>query len=95
MATSLTAALANGVTGPLPGPNGMCEEHVVITPSSTVDGDVGTHICKFITPDRVEVGGNLEYSISGQTITFKATANIDDSNLIAARIIGYAFGRVS
>ena len=90
MPVTLTTALANGVTGPLPGPNGMCEEHIVITPSSTADGDTGTRVCEFVTPDRVEVGGNLEYSISGQTVTFKATAAIDDANFIAARIIGYA-----
>ena len=94
MAVNMTVALANGVTGPSPGPNGMVEEQVVITPSTTSDGDTGTHVTKFCTPDRVEVGGNLEYSISGQTVTFKATAAIDDANLIAARIIGYALGRV-
>lgn len=89
MAVTLTVALATGVVGPSPAENGMVAEDVVITPSSTVDGDTGTHVCKFLKPDRVLVGGNLEYSISGQTVTFKATAAIDDANLIAARIIGY------
>lgn len=89
MATTLTCALADGVVGPSPDENGMVSESIVITPSSTSDGDVGTYLCKFVRPNRVIVGGNLEYSISGQTVTFKATAAIDDSNLIAARIIGY------
>lgn len=95
MAVTLTAALATGVVGPSPAENGMVSESIILTPSSTADGDTGTYVTKFCTPDRVEVGGNLEYSISGQTVTFKATAAIDDSNLIAARILGYALGRVS
>lgn len=90
MGVTLTTALANGVTGPSPAENGMVSESIIVTPSSTLDGDTGTRVCAFVVPDRVEVGGNLEYSISGQTVTFKATANIDDANLIAARIIGYA-----
>lgn len=89
MATSLMVTLSNGVVGPVPGPNGMVEEHVKIVPSSTVDADIGVYTAVFCKPDRVEVGGNLEYSISGNVVTFKATANIDDSNLINARIIGY------
>lgn len=90
MAVSLTVTLANGVSGPSPDQNGMLAEDVVIAPSGTVDGDTGTYTAQFVKPDRVIVGGNLEYSISGQAVTFKATANIDDSNSIAARIIGYA-----
>lgn len=89
MAVTLTCALATGVVGPSPDDNGMVSESIVITPSSTIDADTGTHVCKFLKPDRVLVGGNLEYSISGQTVTFKATAAIDDANLISARIIGY------
>jgi hypothetical protein len=89
MAVTLTAALATGVVGPSPSDNGMVSEPIIITPNATVDGDTGTYVAKFLKPDRVEVGGNLEYSISGNTVTFKATANIDDSSLIAARVIGY------
>lgn len=89
MAVSISVALANGITGPLPGPNGMVEEHVVLSPASTVDGDTGTWDALFCTPNRVEVGGGLEYSISGKTITFKATAAMDDNTKVAARIIGY------
>lgn len=89
MAENLAVALANGVHGPVPGPNGMVEEHVILTPTTVSDGDTGVYTAVFCKPDRVEVGGNLEYSISGQVVTFKATAAIDDANLIAARIIGY------
>lgn len=89
MAVTLTCALADGVLGPSPASNGMCAEEIVISPSTTIDGDTGTHTCKFVSPNRVEAGGNLEYSISGQVVTFKATAAIDDANLISARIIGY------
>lgn len=90
MAVTLTCTLANGFTGPVPADNGMVAEEITISPSSTVDADTGTYVAQFVKPDRVIVGGNLEYSISGQTITFKATANIDDANVISARIIGYA-----
>lgn len=89
MAETMTVALADGVVGPSPDQNGMCAEDVIITPSTTSDGDTGVYTTKFLVPNRVLVGGNLEYSISGNIVTFKATAAIDDSNLIAARIIGY------
>lgn len=90
MAVSLTCALADGVVGPSPtDQNGMVSEDIVITPLSTVDGDTGTYTAQFLVPNRVLVGGNLEYSISGNVVTFKATAAIDDNNFIAARIIGY------
>lgn len=89
MAETMTVALANGVIGPSPAENGMVSESVIITPATTIDADTGVYTCQFLKPDRVEVGGNLEYSIVGQVVTFKATAAIDDANLIAARIIGY------
>lgn len=89
MAVTLTCSLASGVVGPSPDENGMLSESIVISPSSTADADTGVYTCKFVVPNRVIVGGNLEYSISGQVVTFKATAAIDDSNSIAARIIGY------
>lgn len=89
MAENLAVALANGVVGPSPAENGMVSEAVILTPTSVSDGDTGVYTAQFLKPDRVEVGGNLEYSISGQVVTFKATAAIDDNNLIAAKIIGY------
>lgn len=89
MAVSMTAALATGFVGPVGADNGMVAEEIVITPSSTVDADTCVYTAQFCKPDHVSVGGNLEYSISGQVITFKATANIDDGNLITARITGW------
>lgn len=89
MAVSITTALADGFVGPVPADNGMCAEEIILTPSGTVDADTGTYTAQFVVPNRVIVGGNLEYSISGNVVTFKATAAIDDSYLIAARIIGY------
>jgi len=91
MATTLTVTLANGVVGPSPEQNGMVKESVVITPNGTADGDVSAaYTPQFLKPDRVLVGGNLEYSIANGAVTFKATAAIDDNNLINADIIGYA-----
>lgn len=89
MATSLTCALATGFVGPGPADNGMVAEEITITPSSTVDGDTGTYTAQFLAPDRVIVGGPLEYSISGNVITFKTTAAMDDGTSVAARILGY------
>lgn len=89
MAASLTCTIADGFTGPVPADNGMVAEEITIAPLGTLDGDTGTYTCQFVVPNRVIVGGNLEYSISGNVVTFKATANIDDNTLIAARILGY------
>jgi len=90
MATTLTVTLADGVIGPSPDQNGMVAEDVIVTPNATADGDVSAaYTPSFLNPDRVVVGGNLEYSIAGGAVTFKATAAIDDGTLMAARIIGY------
>lgn len=90
MAVTLTCALATGVVGPSPADqSGMVGEDIIITPSSSADGDTGTYTPSFLVPDRVIVGGGLEYSISGNVITFTTTAAMDNGTLIAARIVGY------
>jgi hypothetical protein len=89
MAVNLTCTIANGVIGPSPYENGMVSEDFTITGSSAADGDTGTYTPQYLNPDRVIVGGNLEYSISSGVITVKATAAIDDNNVIAAKAIGY------
>lgn len=89
MPATLTCALATGVVGPSPAENGMVSEDITIVPSGTTDNDTGVYTCKFLKPDRVIVGGPLEYSISGKIITFTTTAAMDDSTVASARILGY------
>lgn len=90
MAVNITIALADGVVGPSPeDANGMCAEDVVLTPSTSNAGDTGVWTTQFLVPNRVLCGGPIEYSISGNVITFKTTANLDNGNLFAARILGY------
>lgn len=93
MAVNIAVALADGVVGPSPSDsNGMVAEDVVLTPATSNAGDTGTYTTQFLVPNRVLCGGPIEYSIAGNVVTFKTTANLDNGTLIAAKIIGYATG---
>lgn len=90
MAVNIVVTLADGVVGPSPeDANGMVSEDVILTPNTSNAGDTGTYTAQFCAPNRVLCGGPIEYSISGNVITFKTTANLDNGNLFAARILGY------
>lgn len=93
MPATLTAALANAVSGPMPtGPEGMCAEEITVTsnPGGSANSDTGTYTVQFLTPDRVICGGPLAYSIAGQVITFTTRVALTAGDLFAARVEGYA-----
>jgi hypothetical protein len=87
MAVNLTIVLADGMTGTIPGPNGMVREDVKITGSTSVAGDTGTYTTQMKTPNRFE-GAGVGYSFSGQVMTLTDKAGLG-SGVISGSIFGY------
>lgn len=89
MADSMTFSLANGVSGALPGPNGMVREEVQVVGTGTVANDESPYVCQFVRqPDRIEGPFGL-VSANGSSIVVASIGALDNDDTYQMAVIGY------